>query len=148
MSITLLMFAETLTPRGLFPPGFYINFSYSVSLYSIKAPTVQNCGCFWDKFSGVGFQLPGRQAEGLHGLAVHGVDRAVARHHHIIAVGADGIRQGDIAVCRRHLCCHQRGVKAAGGKVGGSVLPGDIAGQCGQQSVRLVGVQRQHSVHL
>ena len=70
MSITLLMFAETLTPRGLFPPGFYINFSYSISLYSIKAPAVQNCGCFWDKFSGVGFQLPGRQAEGLHGLAV------------------------------------------------------------------------------
>ena len=81
MSITLLMFAETLTPRGLFPPGFYINFSYSVSLYSIKAPAVQNCGCFWDKISGIGFQLPGRQAEGLHGLAVHGVDRAVARHH-------------------------------------------------------------------
>ena len=93
MSITLLMFAETLTPRELFPPGFYINFAYSVSSYSIKAPTVQNCRCFWDKFSGVGFQLPGRQAEGLHGLAVHGVDRAVARHHHIIAVGADGIPQ-------------------------------------------------------
>ena len=73
------------------------------------------------------------------GLAVHGVDRAVARHHHIIAVGADGIRQGNGAVSRRHLCCHQRGVKAAGGRVGGSILPGDIAGQCGQQSVRLVG---------
>ena len=73
---------------------FFIKFCCRLfrSLYSIKAPTVQNCGCFWDKFSGVGFQLPGRQAEGLHGLAVHGVDRAVARHHHIIVVGADGIR--------------------------------------------------------
>ena len=116
MSITLLMFAETLTPRGLFPPGFYINFAYSASLHSIKAPTVQNCGCFWDKFSGVGFQLPGRQAEGLHGLAVHGVDRAVARHHHIIAIGSNGISQGNGTVSRRHLCCHQRGVEAAGGK--------------------------------
>lgn len=37
MSITLLMFAKTLTPRGLFPPGFYINFAYSVFLIQHKS---------------------------------------------------------------------------------------------------------------
>lgn len=44
-------------------------------------------------------------------------------------------------VCCRHLRRHQRVIEAAGGGVCGGVLPGDIAGQRGQQGIRLVGIQ-------